>query len=35
MSNKITLAHGAGGQLSQELMQKIILPAFDNPMEPF
>ena len=32
MSNKITLAHGAGGQLSQELMQKIILPAFDNPM---
>ena len=32
MNNKITLAHGAGGQLSSELMRQIILPAFDNPM---
>ncbi|MBR2214827.1 MAG: hydrogenase expression/formation protein HypE [Selenomonadaceae bacterium] len=32
MSNeRITLAHGAGGKLSQELMTKIILPAFGNP----
>ena len=32
MNEKITLAHGAGGQLSQELMKEVILPVFDNPI---
>ncbi len=27
---KITLAHGAGGKFSSDLIQEIILPAFDN-----
>ena len=27
---KITLAHGAGGKFSADLIQEIILPAFDN-----
>ena len=31
MSDKITLAHGAGGQMSKELLSKIVLPAFSNP----
>ena len=30
MSEKITLAHGAGGKFSADLIQKIILPEFDN-----
>ncbi len=30
--NTITLAHGAGGKASRELTEKIILPAFSNPM---
>ncbi|MBR1396945.1 MAG: hydrogenase expression/formation protein HypE [Selenomonadaceae bacterium] len=30
MDDKITLAHGAGGQMSHRLMEEIILPAFDN-----
>jgi len=29
---KITLAHGNGGKKMQELIQNIILPAFDNPI---
>ena len=28
--DKITLAHGAGGKFSADLIQEIILPAFDN-----
>ena len=32
MSEKITLAHGAGGLLSQRLVREIMVPAFDNPM---
>ncbi len=33
MSNdKITLAHGAGGQMSRELIEKIIQPTFSNSM---
>ncbi len=28
--NKITMAHGAGGKLSGDLIREIILPAFDN-----
>ena len=32
MSDKITLAHGAGGLLSQKLVRELIVPAFDNPM---
>ena len=28
---RITMAHGAGGKLSQELMQEVILPEFSNP----
>ena len=30
MSEKILMAHGAGGKLSAELLHEIILPAFDN-----
>src|SRR5258708_5636750 len=29
---EIVLAHGSGGKLSQELIQKIILPQFRNDM---
>ena len=32
MSDRITMAHGAGGQLSRELINKIIQPAFSNSM---
>ena len=28
---RITLAHGAGGKMSQQLMQEVILPEFANP----
>ena len=28
----ITLAHGAGGKISQELMEQVILPEFGNPI---
>ncbi len=31
-NDKITLAHGAGGKLSQELMEQVILPEFGNPL---
>ena len=31
-NDKITLAHGAGGKISQELMEEVILPAFGNPL---
>lgn len=30
MTEKITLAHGAGGKLSVDLLHEIILPHFDN-----
>ena len=30
MSGKITLAHGAGGKFSADLIREIILPEFDN-----
>ena len=30
MTEKITLAHGAGGKLSADLIHEIILPHFDN-----
>ncbi len=30
MNEKITLAHGAGGKLSADLIHEIILPHFDN-----
>ena len=29
---EIVLAHGSGGKLSQELMQKMILPHFRNEL---
>ena len=32
MNDRITLAHGAGGQMSHELLSKIIQPAFSNSM---
>ena len=32
VSDKITLAHGAGGKMSQELMEQVILPAYGNPL---
>ena len=31
-NDRITLAHGAGGKLSQELVEQVILPAFGNPL---
>ena len=30
MSEKILMAHGAGGKLSAQLLHEVILPAFDN-----
>ena len=30
MTGKITLAHGAGGKYSADLLQEVILPNFDN-----
>jgi hydrogenase expression/formation protein HypE len=30
--DKITLAHGAGGSISQKLMQEVIRPALGNPI---
>ena len=30
MTGKITLAHGAGGKFSADLLQEVILPNFDN-----
>lgn len=32
VSDKITLAHGAGGKMSQELIEQVILPAYGNPL---
>lgn len=32
VSEKITLAHGAGGKISQELMEEVIRPAYGNPI---
>lgn len=32
VSDRITLAHGAGGKMSQELMEQVILPAYGNPL---
>ncbi len=32
MSDKILLAHGSGGQLSHELMERLFLRHFDNPI---
>src|SRR5271157_4832106 len=29
--DKVLLGHGSGGRLSAELLQKIFLPAFQNP----
>ena len=28
----VTLAHGAGGKMSHELMEKVLLPEFGNPL---
>jgi len=30
MSEKILMAHGAGGKLSEKLLREVIMPAFDN-----
>ena len=32
VNDVITMAHGSGGQAGHELMEKILLPAFDNPI---
>jgi len=32
MNNKILLAHGSGGLLSQKLLEKHFLPSFSNPI---
>ncbi len=29
--NRVLLAHGGGGRLMQELIQRLFVPAFDNP----
>ncbi len=29
---RITLAHGGGGRAMRDLIQRVILPAFDNPL---
>ena len=29
--DKVLLGHGSGGRLSAELLQKVFLPAFQNP----
>lgn len=31
-NDRITLAHGAGGKVSQKLMEQVILPEFGNPL---
>ena len=32
MNDKITIAHGAGGQMSRQLLNDVILPVFSNPI---
>lgn len=32
MDDKILLAHGSGGKLQQQLINKVFLPAFSNPI---
>lgn len=32
MQDKILLAHGSGGKLSHDLIEKLFLPHFDNPI---
>ena len=32
MTDRIVLAHGAGGKISRELMEEVILPEFGNPI---
>jgi len=32
MEDKILLAHGSGGKLSHDLIEKLFLPHFDNPI---
>ncbi len=31
-TERITLAHGAGGRISRELIEEVILPVFGNPL---
>lgn len=31
-SDVITMAHGSGGQAGHDLMEQVLLPAFDNPI---
>ena len=31
-TDRVLLAHGSGGKMSSDLLQKIFLPAFDNPI---
>jgi hydrogenase expression/formation protein HypE len=32
MSDKILLAHGSGGQMGHELVERLFLKYFDNPI---
>jgi hydrogenase expression/formation protein HypE len=32
VEDKVLLGHGSGGKLSADLLQKLFLPAFDNPI---
>ncbi len=31
VNDRVTLAHGAGGKMSHELMERVLLPEFGNP----
>src|SRR5262245_46764511 len=32
LQKRVTLAHGAGGREMRELIERILLPAFNNPL---
>jgi len=32
MSDKILMAHGSGGQMGHELVERLFLRVFDNPI---
>ena len=32
MEDKILLAHGSGGKLSHDLVEKMFVPLFGNPL---
>ena len=32
MHDKVLLAHGSGGKLSHDLVERVLVPLFQNPM---